>query len=58
MSRNGNCWDNACIESFFGTLTRALVYPRHSATREDAKRDSFEYIAVFSNRKRRHSTLG
>ena len=58
MSRNGNCWDNACIESFFGTLKRELVYPRHYATREDAKRDSFEYIAVFSNRKRRHSTLG
>ena len=58
MSRKGNCWDNACIESFFGTLTRELVYHRHYATREDATRDSFEYIEVFYNRQRRHSTLG
>jgi transposase InsO family protein len=58
MSRTGNCWDNACIESFFGTLKRELVYHRHYATREDAKRDIFEYIEVFYNRKRRHSTLG
>jgi transposase InsO family protein len=58
MSRKGNCWDNACIESFFGTLKRELVYHRHYATREDAKRDIFEYIEVFYNRKRRHSTLG
>lgn len=58
MSRNGNCWDNACIESFFGTLKRELVYHRHYATREDATRDIFEYIEVFYNRQRRHSTLG
>jgi transposase InsO family protein len=58
MSRKGNCWDNACIESFFGTLTRELVYHRHYATREDATRDIFEYIEVFYNRQRRHSTLG
>lgn len=58
MSRRGNCWDNACVESFFGTLKRELVYHRHDATREDAKRDIFEYIEVFYNRKRRHSTLG
>ena len=58
MSRRGNCWDNACVESFFGTLTRELVYHRHYVTREDAKRDIFEYIEVFYNRKRRHSTLG
>jgi transposase InsO family protein len=58
MSRTGNCWDNACVESFFGTLKRELVYHRHYATREDAKRDIFEYIEVFYNRKRRHSTLG
>ena len=57
MSRTGNCWDNACVESFFGTLKRELVYHRHYATREDATRDIFEYIAVFYNRKRRHSTL-
>ena len=58
MSRTGNCWDNACIESFFGTLKRELVYHRHYATREDATRDIFEYIEVFYNRQRRHSTLG
>ena len=58
MSRKGNCWDNACIASFFGTLKRELVYHRHSATRDDATRDIFEYIEVFYNRQRRHSTLG
>ena len=58
MSRTGNCWDNACVESFFGTLKRELVYHRHYATREDATQDIFEYIEVFYNRKRRHSTLG
>jgi putative transposase len=58
MSRTGNCWDNACVESFFGTLKRELLYHRHYATREDAKQDIFEYMEVFYNRKRRHSTLG
>ena len=58
MSRTGNCWDNACVESFFGTLKRELVYHRHYATRDEAKRDIFEYIEVFYNRRRRHSTLG
>jgi len=58
MSRKGNCWDNACVESFFGTLKRELVYHRHYATREDATQDIFEYMEVFYNRRRRHSTLG
>ena len=58
MSRKGNCWDNACIESFFGTLKRELVYHRRYVTREEAMQDIFEYIEVFYNRKRRHSTLG
>jgi transposase InsO family protein len=58
MSRRGNCWDNACVESFFGTLKRELVYHRHYATREETKQDIFEYIEVFDNRRRRHSTLG
>ena len=58
MSRKGNCWDNACVESFFGTLKRELVYHRRYATREAATQDIFEYIEVFYNRKRRHSTLG
>ncbi|MBC7837145.1 MAG: IS3 family transposase [Nitrospiraceae bacterium] len=39
MSRTGNCWDNACVESFFGTLKRELVYHRHHATRGAAKQD-------------------
>jgi putative transposase len=58
MSRKGNCWDNACVESFFGTLKRELVYHRHYATRDEATLDIFEYIEVFYNRRRRHSTLG
>ena len=58
MSRTGNCWDNACVESFFGTLKRELVYHRHYATRAEATQDIFEYIEVFYNRTRRHSTLG
>ena len=58
MSLKGNCWDNACVESFFGTLKRELVYYRRYATREAATRDIFEYIEVFYNRQRRHSTLG
>jgi putative transposase len=58
MSRKGNCWDNACVESFFGTLKRELVYHRRYATREEAIQDIFEYIEVFYNRQRRHSTLG
>lgn len=58
MSRTGNCWDNACVESFFGTLKRELVYHRQYATRSEATQDIFEYIEVFYNRQRRHSTLG
>jgi len=58
MSRKGNCWDNACVESFFGTLKRELVYHRRYTTRDEARQEIFEYIEVFSNRQRRHSTLG
>ena len=58
MSRRGNCWDNACVESFFGTLKRELIYHRQYRTRDEATRDIFEYIEVFYNRLRRHSTLG
>ncbi len=58
MSRKGNCWDNACVESFFGTLKRELVHQRQYATRDEAKQDIFEYIEVFYNRQRQHSTLG
>jgi transposase InsO family protein len=58
MSRRGNCWDNACVESFFGTLKRELICHRQYRTRDEATPDIFEYIEVFYNRKRRHSTLG
>ena len=57
MSRTGNCYDNAPIESFFGTLKTELVHHRHYATRAEAKTDIFEYIEVFYNRFRRHSAL-
>lgn len=58
MSRKGNCWDNAVVESFFSSLKLELVYERSFATREEAKRALFEYIEVFYNRRRRHSALG
>lgn len=58
MSRKGNCWDNAPMESFFGTLKRELVNHRRYRTRQEARRDIFEYIEAFYNRKRLHSSLG
>jgi putative transposase len=58
MSRKGNCWDNAVAESFFGTLKRELVHREAYAGRDEARRSVFEYIEVFYNRRRRHSTLG
>ena len=58
MSRTGNCYDNAPMESFFGTLKTELVYHCHYATRAEAKTAIFEYIEVFYNRFRRHSALG
>jgi transposase InsO family protein len=58
MSRRGNCWDNAPMESFFATLKKELVYQRRFATRAEARRMVFEYIEVFYNRERRHSALG
>jgi transposase InsO family protein len=58
MSRKGNCWDNACVESFFRTLKVECVYHRRYQTREEAKQDVFQWIEVFYNRQRRHSTLG
>ena len=58
LSRKGNCWDNACVESFLGTLKRELVYHRYYAIRDEAKQDILEYINVFYNRQRRYSTLG
>ena len=58
MSGKGNCYDNAVMESFFGTLKTELVYPSHFQTREEAKQMIFEYIEVFYNRRRLHSSLG
>jgi transposase InsO family protein len=58
MSRKGNCWDNAVAESFFSTLKMELVYRTSFATRQEARAAIFEYIEVFYNRLRRHSTLG
>jgi len=58
MSRKGNCWDNAPVESFFATLKRELVHDRRFQTREQARSEIFEFIEVWYNRKRRHSTLG
>jgi putative transposase len=58
MSRKDNCYDNACIESFHGILKRELVYQTKFATREEAKQQLFEYIEIFYNNQRIHSTLG
>ena len=58
MSRKGNCWDNAVVESFFKTLKVERVYRRRYRVRAEAKQDVFQWIEVFYNRQRRHSTLG
>jgi len=58
MSRTGNCYDNAVMESFFGSLKTECVHHCNYPTRNQAKRDIFEYIEVFYNRERIHSTLG
>jgi putative transposase len=58
MSRKGNCYDNAVTESFFGTMKRELTHHERYATREEAHQSLFEYIEVFYNRRRLHSTLG
>ena len=58
MSRRGNCWDNAPMESFFASLKKELVHHEDYATREQARASIFEYIEVFYNRVRRHSALG
>lgn len=58
MSRRGNCYDNACAESFWGRLKVELIYRQHYRTRAEAKAAVFEFIEVFYNRTRRHSALG
>jgi transposase InsO family protein len=58
MSRKGNCYDNAFVESFWSSLKYETVYHHKFATREAARAALFEYIEVFYNRTRRHSSLG
>ena len=58
MSGRGDCWDNAVMESFWSTLKTELVNHEHYATHEQARASIFEYIEVFYNRKRLHSSLG
>jgi putative transposase len=58
MSRKGNCWDNAVAESFWSTVKKEHVNHEHFATRAQARASIFEYIEVFYNRKRLHSSIG
>jgi transposase InsO family protein len=58
MSRVGNCYDNAVVESFWGTLKTEYVYHRQFATREEARTSIFLWIEGWYNRRRRHSALG
>jgi putative transposase len=57
MSRKGNCWDNACAESFFSTLKNEEVFCKIYQTRKEARSSIFEYIEIFYNRFRKHSFL-
>ena len=58
MSRKGNCWDNAVMESFFSRLKVELIYAENYRTIEEARAGIFEYIEMFYNRVRRHSSVG
>ena len=58
MSGRGDCWDNAVMESFWGTLKTELVHHEQYATRDQARASVFEFIEVFYNRQRLHSSLG
>ena len=58
MSRKGDCYDNAPMESFFHTLKTELVHHRKFATRDQAERDIFAFIEGFYNRTRLHSAIG
>lgn len=57
MSRKGNCWDNAVVESFFKTLKVECVHRQRFQTRHEARQQLFEYMEIFYNRQRLHSTL-
>ena len=56
--RKGNCWDNAAMESFFGSLKEECVGNTIYPSQEQARRALFEYLEIYYNRIRRHSTLG
>jgi transposase InsO family protein len=58
MSRRADCWDNAPMESFFASLKKELIHDADFATRAEARSAIFEYIEVFYNNQRRHSSLG
>ena len=58
MSGKGNCYDNAPMESFWGTLKQELVHHRHYRSRQEAIRDITEYIEIFYNRQRKQARLG
>ena len=58
MSRVGDCWDNAVVESFFATLTKELLIDGLFETRSQASGELFEFIEIWYNRRRRHSSLG
>ena len=58
MSRKGNCYDNAPMESFWGTLKQELVHHRRYRTRQEAILDITEYIEIFYNRQRLQPALG
>jgi transposase InsO family protein len=58
MSRRGNCWDNAVVESFFATMSKELLVDGGFPTRDAARHAVFEFIEIWYNRKRRHSALG
>jgi hypothetical protein len=58
MSRKGNCWDNAPVESFFATLKKELIHPLGEVTNFQMEREIFEYIEAYYNTIRTHSFLG
>jgi putative transposase len=57
MSRRGDCWDNAVAESFFHLFKTELIYPENLKTKEEIERAVFEYIEIYFNRQRRHSSI-
>jgi len=58
MSKRGDVWDNAAMESFFSSLKIERIYRKKYVTREEVRADVFDYIEMFYNPRRRHSTLG